>query len=78
MNNGIQSHFLEKQRNVYNLKPQYVMKRCQDMGLAQEKKPAGAKLKHVMRAQSPKQMEQPKQKALIISLKKNKNEIPRQ
>lgn len=48
--------FLAKLRNIYNPKALYIIKRCQDVGLAQEKRPAGADLKHVRRAQSPKQM----------------------
>lgn len=32
-----------------------MIKRCQDVGLMQEKKPLGADPKHVRRAQSPKQ-----------------------
>lgn len=55
MNNRIQSLLGVKLRNTNNLKPLYMIKRCQDVGLMQEKKPLGADPKHVRRAQSPKQ-----------------------
>lgn len=51
------------------------------MRLMQEKKPAGADLKHVKRAQSPKQMvHYKKQNTIITSLekKKKRNMMPRQ
>lgn len=45
------------------------------MRLMQEKKPAGADLKHVRRAQSPKQMvHHKKQNTIITSLGKKKKE----
>lgn len=44
-----------KFRKIYKPKPLYMIKRCQDVGLAQEKKLAGADLKHVRGVQSPKQ-----------------------
>lgn len=50
-----------------------MIKRCQDMRLMQEKKPAGADLKHVKRAQSPKQtVHYKKQNTIITSLGKKK------
>lgn len=73
MNNRIQSLFWTKFRNIYNPKPLYLIKRCQDMRLMQEKKPAGADLKHVKRAQSPKQtVHYKKQNTIITSLGKKK------
>lgn len=69
MNNRIPSLSLAKLENIYNPKALYIIKRCQDVGLVQEKRPAGADLKHVRKAQSPKQMvHSKKQKTIIISL----------
>lgn len=48
-----------------------MIKRCQGVGLAQEKRPPGSNLKDVRRAQSVKQMVlYRKQKTIIMSLKK--------
>lgn len=55
-----------------------MIKRCQDVGLAQEKKLAGADLKHVRGVQSPKQWctkkKQKKKIPIITSLKKRETE----
>ena len=71
MNNRIQSLFWAILRNSYNPKPLYMIKRFQDVELMQEKKPAGADLKHDRTEQLPKHMKHyRKQKVIITSLGK--------